>query len=103
MSHRFSLSGLQLAVGLGLCLGLVSACQAPDARALHKMACQQAAVSLDLQSIGQMDALRKALGVAPDVDPINHCRSLGAVMEPQVKQNTEESPEGANEGGSESN
>lgn len=84
-------------------IGLLSSCGSPDLKALQKIACEQAAASIDLQSIAQMDALRKALGVAPDVDPINHCRSLGAVMEPQVKQNTEESPEGANEGGSESN
>ena len=84
-------------------IGLLSSCGSPDLKALQTIACEQAAASIDLQSIAQMDALRKALGVAPDVDPINHCRSVGAVMEPQVKQNTEESPEGANEGGSESN
>lgn len=84
-------------------IGLLSSCGAPDLKALQKIACEQAAASIDLQSITQMDALRKALGVAPDVDPINHCRSLGAVMEAQVKQNTEESPEGANKAGSESN
>ena len=83
MSQWFSLSGLQLTVGLGLCLSLVSACQAPDASGLHKMACQQAAVSLDLQSIGQMDALRKALGVAPNVDPLATCKELGVDMSAQ--------------------
>ena len=47
------------------------------------LACQQAAVSLDLQSIGQMDALRKALGVAPNVDPIATCKELGVDMSAQ--------------------
>jgi hypothetical protein len=84
-------------------VGLLSSCGSPDLKALQKIACEQAAASIDLQSIAQMDALRKALGVAPDVDPINYCRSLGAVMEPQVKQDPQQSPEGANEGSSESN
>lgn len=83
MPHRHNFSGLQLAVGLGWCLALVSACQAPDVRGLHRLACQQAAVSLDLQSIGQMDALRKALGVAPNVDPIATCKELGVDMSAQ--------------------
>ncbi len=84
-------------------VGLLTSCGSPDLKALQKIACEQAAASIDLQSIAQMDALRKALGVAPDVDPINYCRSLGAVMEPQGQQDTKESPEGANEGSSESN
>ena len=63
-------------------LVLLASCQAPDGRALQKMACEQAAASLDMQSVSQLDALRKALGVAPDVDPISYCRSLGAAMEP---------------------
>ncbi len=70
-----------LTLGLGGCLGLASGCQAPDGKALHKLACEQAAVSLDLQSVGQMDALRKALGLAPDVDPIGTCRALGVRMD----------------------
>jgi hypothetical protein len=63
-------------------LTLLSGCGAPDTRALKKLACEQAAASLDMQSVAQLDALRKALGVAPGVDPIAQCRSLGAVMEP---------------------
>lgn len=63
-------------------LPLVSSCGPPDTRALKKLACEQAAASLDMQSVAQLDALRRALGVAPGVDPIEQCRSLGAVMEP---------------------
>jgi hypothetical protein len=33
--------------------------------------------------VGQLDALRKALGVAPGVDPIASCRALGVQMEPK--------------------
>jgi hypothetical protein len=35
-----------------------------------------------MQSVSQMDALRKALGLAPDVDPIRACTELGANMKP---------------------
>ncbi|MFY8147820.1 MAG: hypothetical protein ACOVNL_01210 [Prochlorococcaceae cyanobacterium] len=55
---------------------------APDGKALKKIACEQAAATIDLQSVAQLDALRKALGVAPDVDPIRTCTELGANMEP---------------------
>ena len=61
---------------------LLSGCGTPDTRALKKMACEQAAANLDMQSVSQLDALRKALGLAPGVDPIQQCRSLGANMEP---------------------
>jgi hypothetical protein len=84
-------------------VGLLSSCGSADLKALQKIACEQAAASTDLQSIAQMDALRKALGVAPDVDPVNYCRSLGALMEPQGKQDMQESPEEANKGSEESN
>lgn len=83
MSGSSRRSGLLLTLGLGGCLALASACQAPDGQALHKLACEQAAAALDLQSVGQIDALRKALGVAPDVDPIATCRALGVPMEPR--------------------
>jgi len=73
------------ALALGLGLGAISACSAPDGKALQKLACEQAAASIDLQSLAQLDALRKALGVAPDVDPIQTCKALGANMNP-VKQ-----------------
>lgn len=76
------------AAAITCCLGLslVSGCRAPDPRALQKIACEQAAASLDMQSVSQMDALRKALGVAPDVDPISTCKALGANMEPAPPQ-----------------
>jgi hypothetical protein len=61
---------------------LLAGCGPPDTRALQKLACEQAASSFDMASVAQLDALRKALGVAPGVDPIAHCRSLGARMEP---------------------
>lgn len=62
---------------------LLAGCAAPDGKALKKIACEQAAATIDLQSVAQLDALRKALGVAPDVDPINACKELGANMEPR--------------------
>lgn len=67
---------------LATALTVLSGCGAPDSRALKKLACEQAAASLDMQSLAQLDALRKALGVAPGVDPIEQCRALGAVMDP---------------------
>jgi hypothetical protein len=75
--------GVVAAFGL-LALSL-SACRAPDTQALKKIACEQAAASLDMQSVSQMDALRKALGVAPDVDPIQACTQLGANMKPSAE------------------
>jgi hypothetical protein len=67
---------------LAACGISLSACRAPDTQALKKIACEQAAASLDMQSVSQMDALRKALGLAPDVDPIRTCTELGADMKP---------------------
>ena len=75
--------GPVLGLGVVLVSGLLAACQAPDSRALHKLACEQAAAHLDMQSVSQMDALRKALGVAPGVDPISTCKQLGADMTPR--------------------
>jgi len=68
------------ALALSLCLVAMSACSAPDSKALKKLACEQAAASVDLESLAQLDSLRKALGVARDVDPILACKALGAVM-----------------------
>ena len=70
-------------IGACLALALLAGCGRPDSRALHKLACEQVASSIDLQSVTQLDALRKALGVAPGVDPIESCRALGVRMEPQ--------------------
>lgn len=64
-------------------LALLAGCVRPDGQALKKIACEQVASTIDLQSAGQLDALRKALGVAPDVDPIGACRALGVSMEPK--------------------
>ena len=69
----------------GLLTLSLSGCRAPDTQALKKIACEQAAASLDMQSVSQMDALRKALGVAPDVDPIQACTQLGANMKPSAQ------------------
>ncbi|MCP9878172.1 hypothetical protein [Cyanobium sp. A2C-AMD] len=56
---------------------MTSACGRPDGQALKKLACEQMVNNIDLQSVSQLDALRKALGLAPGVDPIGACRSLG--------------------------
>jgi len=73
----------------------LSGCRPPDTQALKKIACEQAAASLDMQSLSQMDALRKALGLAPDVDPIQTCKDLGANMQPNPS-NAEGGAEGSN-------
>jgi len=69
-----------MTVGACTALALLSGCGTPDTKALKKLACEQVANTIDLQSVGQLDALRKALGLAPEVDPIESCRALGAVM-----------------------
>lgn len=60
----------------------LAACGPTDPRALQRLACEQAGANLDIQSLGQVDALRKALGVAPDVDPIEACRAVGVELNP---------------------
>jgi hypothetical protein len=69
-----------ITVGACTALALLSGCGTPDTKALKKLACEQVANTVDLQSVGQLDALRKALGLAPEVDPIETCRALGATM-----------------------
>lgn len=69
-------------IGAGSALLLLAGCGAPDPQALQKLACQQVANTIDLQSVAQLDTLRKALGLAPGVDPIASCRALGVPMEP---------------------
>ncbi len=71
-------------------LALLAGCGRPDTQALKKLACGQVASTIDLQSVGQLDTLRKTLGLAPGVDPIGTCRSLGVTMEPK--------PQGKNSG-----
>ena len=75
-----------MTVGACTALALLSGCGTPDTKALKKLACEQVANTIDLQSVGQLDGLRKALGLAPEVDPIESCRALGATMgsSPQV-------------------
>ena len=85
------MASLLLAVGAAT----LSGCRPPDTQALKKIACEQAAASLDMQSVNQMDALRKALGLAPDVDPIQTCKNLGANMRP-TPSNAEGGAEGSN-------
>ena len=75
--------GLGLALGMILTATVLAACKGTDGRALQKLACEHAVANLDMHSVAQMDALRKALGVAPGVDPINTCKALGADMTPQ--------------------
>jgi hypothetical protein len=77
-------------------LGLLAGCGRPDGRALQTIACQQVASTIDLQSVGQIDALRKALGLAPGVDPIGTCRELGVTMEPGPAGAGGEAQEGEN-------
>jgi hypothetical protein len=78
-------------------LALLAGCGRPDTQALQKLACQQVASTIDLQSVGQLDALRKALGLAPGVDPIGTCRSLGVTMEPKTQgKSSDESGTGEN-------
>lgn len=70
----------------GIILGLSAlslvGCSQPYTVVLKRLACEQAGANLDLQSLSQLDALRKALGLARDVDPIGYCRSIGARLEP---------------------
>ena len=68
-------------VGALVVLGLIPACGRPDGQALKKLACEQMVNNIDLQSVSQLDALRKALGLAPGVDPIGACRALGIEAE----------------------
>jgi hypothetical protein len=70
--------------------GLLAGCGKPDTRALQILACQQVASSIDVQSVSQLDLLRKALGVAPGVDPIGTCRALGVTMEGQQTKEQQE-------------
>ncbi|MCP9806555.1 hypothetical protein KBY71_08510 [Cyanobium sp. T1B-Tous] len=86
-------------VGACIALGLLAGCGRPDTQALQKLACEQVASTIDLQSVAQLDALRKALGLAPGVDPIASCRALGATMGPAPQ--GESSGEGGGSGNDE--
>ena len=84
--------GITLAL---LAAPLLGACGSVDQKALHRLACQHASGSLDMASVNQLDALRKALGLAPDLDPIAYCRSLGVAMEAGGPHDQKEPPPGA--------
>ena len=75
----------------------LAGCGKPDVRALQRMACEQAGTNVDLQSVQQLDALRKALGVAPDVDPLAFCQSIGAKMTAAPANGSRESAQPAEE------
>ena len=87
------------AVGACIAVALLAGCGRPDTEALKKLACGQVAATIDLQSVAQLDTLRKALGLAPGVDPIGICRSLGVTMEPRPQTQTagESGSSGTNE------
>ncbi len=65
------LLGLSLLVGLAGCA---------DPNAWKRTACEQAQAQLGQATVQQIELLRKALGLAPEVDPVAYCRSIGAAM-----------------------
>jgi hypothetical protein len=83
-------------VAVAACAAVVAlaGCGRPDGQALQKLACEQVASSIDLQSVSQLDALRKALGVAPGVDPLQTCRALGVTLEPKPQGGEGDNSEG---------
>jgi hypothetical protein len=79
-SQPFSMPAFQLlirAVALAPASLVLASCGPPDTQALQHLACQQAGANLDMQSLTQMDALRKALGLAPEVDPMGPAARSG--------------------------
>jgi len=72
---------LPVCFGLAAVMLSLAACGKPDTRALQQLACQHVAGSIDVQSVSQIDTLRKALGLAPGVDPLGTCRELGVPMD----------------------
>ncbi len=68
---------------------LIAGCGQPDPIVLKRLACEQAGANIDLQSLSQLDTLRKALGLAPNVDPIGYCRSIGARLKPASQEDSE--------------
>ncbi len=67
------LLGLALLLGLGL-----ASCADPNA--WKRTACEQAKAQLGEATVQQVELLRKALGLAAEVDPVAYCRSIGAAM-----------------------
>ena len=80
-------------VGASFSLALLGVYGRPDTQALNKQAYEQVASTIDLQSVGQLDTLHKALGLAAGVDLIGTSHSLGITMEakPQGKNSGESS------------
>jgi len=68
---RVGLIALALVAGLTGCA---------DPNAWKRTACQQASAQLGAATVQQIELLRKALGLAPEVDPVAYCRSIGASM-----------------------
>ncbi len=74
---RRSWLGLPLLAGLALVAGLVGCA---DPNAWKRTACDQAQAQLGQATVQQIELLRKALGLAAEVDPVAYCRSIGAAM-----------------------
>ena len=70
-STPLALLGLALLAGLAGCA---------DPNAWKRTACEQAHAQLGQATVQQIELLRKALGLAPEVDPVAYCRSIGAAM-----------------------
>ena len=66
-----ALLGLVLLAGLAGCA---------DPNAWKRTACEQAQAQLGQATVQQIELLRKALGLAAEVDPVAYCRSIGAAM-----------------------
>ena len=64
-------------VALALVAGLAGCA---DPNAWKRTACEQASAQLGAATVQQIELLRKALGLAPEVDPVAYCRSIGAAM-----------------------
>ena len=70
-----ALLGLVLVAGLAGCA---------DPNAWKRTACEQAHAQLGQATVQQIELLRKALGLAAEVDPVAYCRSIGAAMGSQA-------------------
>ena len=68
-------------VGLALLVGLAGCA---DPQAWKRTACEQAQAQLGEATVQQIELLRKALGLADQVDPVAYCRSIGAAMGSQA-------------------
>jgi len=64
-------------VALALVAGLAGCA---DPNAWKRTACEQASAQLGAATVQQIELLRKALGLAAEVDPVAYCRSIGAAM-----------------------